>query len=270
MAQQTNSAELKKRINVIDEKDTPNKPDLKSTKVSAEQQWCAFTYYIAKEPVNNVHGLFKIICTGYTADAVQHEVHRLIDNGELEETIPFVNISKTGTWRKIIPGGDPKAEQEKYEPAGKAVKTMAIMDNHQRRADAERELRERQKMLLEEQEKDVDRFSYDRYVILRNRLMDYDFKEQESIDRKKAIEKARVKVLNEVKQVEQKMGNFKMMYAKRMHQQIAAQQEQAQQSNAEIAARHQALLDKEKAEQVNDETTDKTNGEEVDTKTVAD
>lgn len=254
---------LRTRVNVIDEPDEPNKVDLKSTKVNSEQQWTAFTYFIAQKPVNNIHGLFKVICTGMTADAVQNEVHRLIDNGELEETLPFINISKTGTWRKLIPGGDPKADKEKYEPATKAVKTMAIMDNHQRRADAERELRERQRQLLDEQEKQEDEFSYDRYVILRNRLMDYDFKEKEIDDRKKAIQKARIKVTNEVKHIESKMGNFKFTFAKRMNEELAVQQQQAlqqaQQHNQEITARRQALLDNEKSKQTIEQTIETIN-----------
>ncbi len=213
---------LKKRIQIEEEsKDNGNSnPSLKSTKASSEQAWCAYTYYIAQEPVNNIYGLFKIICTGPSAQAVTDQIHTLIDSGELESDLPFIGVRRTGCYVKLIPGGDPKAEKEKYEPAGKQVKTMAMMDRHRKRAQIEKEFRERQKMIYDEIEKQEDPFSYDRYVILRSRMIGYQQNKQVIQDRDKVLDEVIVKVTKDLKTVEAKMDGYKKRYGIQMNREV--------------------------------------------------
>lgn len=203
---------LKSRIFIAKDEDEQTHPCLKSTKASPEQAWSAYTYYIAKTPVNNIHGLFKIVCTGPTAKAVDSYVKLLIDRGDLEQDLPFVAIRRTGIYVKLIPGGDPDAEKEKYEPAGKEVKTLAIMERQRQRATKEKELRVRQKMLYDEIENQEDEFSYDRYVILRNRMISYQQNRDVLIQRNKDLDKAEKKVGVQLFAIEKKMGNFKQKY----------------------------------------------------------
>lgn len=149
--------------------------DLKVSSPEPHQEFCAVTYLllppekIVDGSTSNVFGIFKVICTGPTIDAVEITVKRMFDEKRLEIGTKFVSIIPTGRYRYLHPGGDPHNAKDVYNTQTKEM----IFSEHQKRLEHQKsqmnEFEDRMKQVKEsaKKEEEKDPSSYDVYAHLR-------------------------------------------------------------------------------------------------------
>ena len=159
--------------------------DLKITMPELNQEFCAVTYLLLpgktdcqkcspeKQVENtassNVYGVFKVICTGPTMEAVEGILKKMFNDGRLDVGTQFVSIIPTGRYRYLHPGGDPHNAKDVYNTKTQEM----IFSEHQKRLEHQKkqmnEYEERMKEVKEaaKREEAKDPASFEVYAGLR-------------------------------------------------------------------------------------------------------
>ena len=188
--------------------------DLKSSKPLDGQEFCAYVYLLSQEPVNNIHGLFKVIATGSSSDAVQNTITKMIDQGKLEANLPHINIGPTGTYGRLMSGEDPKAERDVYNTSTKRVVTQIENEITEKRKAAANEVKEATKRVQEESKQNIadDPESYETYTAHRGRLVTVSTRLKQLEGELEFLKNIKKKTILAIREVEKKHAPYKLKY----------------------------------------------------------
>jgi len=117
----------------------------------------------------NVYGVFEVLCTGPTMEAVEQIIIKMFNDKRLTTKCQFVSIVPTGKHRYLHPGGDPHNAKDVYNTQTKEM----VFSEHQKRLDHQKdqmkEFDDRMKDVKEsaKREEEKDPNAYDMYAHLR-------------------------------------------------------------------------------------------------------
>ncbi|MFS8159287.1 MAG: hypothetical protein ACMG6E_03575 [Candidatus Roizmanbacteria bacterium] len=131
-------------------------PKLNATRPLPGQEYCAYVYLIATKPENNVHGVINVLCTGKTEKEVEDTVKAMFDSGQLSAHLNFVRITGSGTWRFLIPGGEPTAEKDIYNIKTQATTSEFAKSFDEKRRKQNKELKARVELLMKESQEAIE------------------------------------------------------------------------------------------------------------------
>jgi hypothetical protein len=179
------------------------------------QEWCAITYLLVPEPKTSTYGTIKIICFGATCEEVDKIVGEMIVDGRLEKSLSFIQVIRTGDWRKLVAGGEKSSETVTMNTEDGTILSEVRKEAAKRNADATRELNARLKEVQEEAAGRVHEKPYDEYVKFRTQR-------SMAIQRKKQLEEE-IKQVNQalgnaivkIKSIESQHGNWRLKYDKK-------------------------------------------------------
>lgn len=141
--------------------------DLQPTKPINGQEWCAYTYILFPENVNENRGVIKVICTGPSEEYVTEKVEQMLASGDIEAIVPFVRISPTGRYKFINPGGDKRDKTDVYNTQTKEAVVKTRENLFKKQQEEMKTLMERQKM-LEKEAKEEEQRAPDSYEVYAN------------------------------------------------------------------------------------------------------
>lgn len=237
-------------LNIVS--DVPDVPQLRATRVVPAQKWCAYTYLIAKEPKEGIHGTLKVLCVGSTQEEVKSTLRAMWDAKELNPHLPFVRVAATGHWQFL----NVAAKEELSDAYNMQTKSMATefgKEFDERRREAERELRERAAELQRDQEEELKNGedTFETYTFNRMRKVGVIDRIRVLEEELKKMKKLKVETIRTIHQLERAHPLFRRKFEKdaapMVHKEQYQEDEIPQEELDQIAA-DQGLLEEIPAE----------------------
>jgi hypothetical protein len=187
---------------------------LHNTPPEKGQEWCAFTYLLVPEPKTSTYGTVKILCFGSTDREVEAIVGEMMKSGELERSIPFVQVVKTGHWRKLVAGGEKSDVAVTMNAMDGTILSEVHKERARRNADATRELDEQMRRVKEESEGKNFETPYEEYCRFRTQITMAVQRERQLEQELKQVKQARGNGITKVRQIEREYGTFRLKFDK--------------------------------------------------------
>lgn len=189
-----------------------NQLKLQSTKPEKGQEWCAITYLLVPEPKTSTYGTLKVLCFGSTCEEVETILGDMMKDGRVEKSLPFMQIIKTGDWRKLVAGGEKSDTTASMNTEDGTIVAEVQKEKAKRNADAAKELDARMKEVQAEAEGKTVESPYDEYARYRTqRVMAIQRKKQLEEDLK-LVNQALGNAITRVKVIESEHGNFRLKF----------------------------------------------------------
>jgi len=190
-------------------------PNLHYTKPVTGQEWCAITYLLIQEPKTTTYGKFKVLCFGATAEAVEEILGKMMVDGRLEKSLPFLQVIKTGDWRNLVVGGEKSDVTLKMNTEDGTIMSQVMKEAAKRGADAARELDARIKQVQEEAAGRVFEKPYDEYVRFRTQRTMAIQRKKQLEEELKQVNQALGNAIVKLKVIDSQHGNFRLKYDKK-------------------------------------------------------
>lgn len=197
--------------------EVPKSSQLHATRAVPKQDYCAYVYLIALEPKDNVHGIIKVLCTGESIKECEQIIAAMFNSNELEHHLNFIRIAPTGSWRYLIPGGEPTAEKDVFNIQTGSTTANFGKEVDERRRKQNRELKEKVELLIKESEEAVedDPNSYETYMFQRVKNTGANQQIQELKKEKKRMEKLAKDSSNKLTRLESEFPEYKQRFESR-------------------------------------------------------
>lgn len=179
------------------------------------QEWCAITYFLVPEPKTTTYGTLKVICFGSTCEEVEKTIGEMIVDGRLEKSLSFIQVIKTGDWRKLVAGGEKSDMTLKMNIEDGTILSEVRKETAKKNADAARELDARIKQVQEEAKGNITQSPYDEYKRYRTQRTMAIERRKQLTEELKQVNQALGNSIVKIKMIESQHGNFRLKFDKK-------------------------------------------------------
>lgn len=185
---------------------------LQNTPPEKGQEWCAVTYLLVPEPKTSTYGTFKIICFGSTCQEVEATLSKMMKDAKVEKALPFIQIIKTGEWRKLVAGGEKSDVSVSMNALDGTILSEVHKERSRRNAEATREMEEQMNRVKEEAAGKNFETPYEEYERFRTQLNMAIQKQLQLEKDLKQVKQARGNAITKLKVIESQHGNFRLKF----------------------------------------------------------